>query len=183
MRWRVFLAGGAVLLMLVLQLRQPGAAYACLCQSPGPEAEFDSADAVFQGEVVAIERLNQYEANVTFDVSKGWKGSYKTMVIRQGSAGSCSYYGFVKGREYIVFASDDWSRNSPGALDTSVCGYTDEVSERMLAELKLLQPELQPLSEPSSFNPDDFIKVGLAVLGAGGITALLWRWRRARRPI
>jgi hypothetical protein len=183
MRWRMILAGGAVLLMLVLQLRQPGAAYACSCGNPSLEDEFDWADAVFQGEVVVIERLNQYEANVTFDVSKGWKGSYKTMIIRQGAAGSCSYYGFVKGREYIVFASDDWSRNSPGTLDASICGSTDEVSERMLAELKLLQPELQPLSEPGSFNPDNFIKVGFAVLVAGGITAFLWCWRRALRPI
>jgi hypothetical protein len=184
MRWRVILAGGAVLLMLVLQFRQPGAAYACLCQNPSIEAEFDRSDAVFQGEVIDIQWLSQYEVDVTFDVSKGWKGSYKTMVIRPGGIGSCSNYPFVNGREYIVFASDNFfGSGSDAALYPLPCGYTGEVSSEMQAELTLIQPELQPLTGPSPFNPDDFIQVWVALVGLGVITVIVWRWRRATRPI
>ena len=183
MKWRVILAGGAVLLMLVLQLRQPGAAYACLNQTPSIEASFDGADAVFQGQVVAIKEIDRHEADVTFDVSKGWKGSYKTMVIRRGGVGSCRDYPFVNGHEYIVFASrDSFGSGSDAPLYVSM-GYTGEVSPEMLAELALIQPELQPLTGPRPFNPGDFIQVWFALVGLGIIVTIVWPRRRRSRPI
>jgi hypothetical protein len=183
MRWRVILAGGAILLMLVLQLRQPGAAYACLCQSPSLEAEFDSADAVFQGEVVTIERLNDYQESITFKVSKAWKGSYQTMVVVQETyGGSCLYYRFVKGSEYIVFANKTSLLKNAPTLSVPTCGFTDLASAEMLAELRLIsrpQPTLAAAPPPDA----GAFPWGWLALGLGLSTAGIWRWRRARRPI
>jgi hypothetical protein len=183
MRWRMVLAGGAVLLMLVLQLRQPGAAYACLCQSPGLEAEFDSSDAVFLGEVIDIQPAGEHEQNVIFKVSKGWKGSYQTMVVRRSlQGGGCNNYAFDKGEEYIVFASSGWYGNSSTVLYVSTCGFTDLVSAEMLAELRLIsreQPTLAAGPPPGAGG----LPWGWLALAAGLAAAGIWRWRRASRPI
>ena len=183
MRWRVILAGGAFLLMLVLQLRQPGAAYACLCQSPGLEAEFDSSDVVFQGVVIDIQPAGEHEQNVIFKVSKGWKGSYQTMVVVQETyGGSCLYYRFVKGSEYIVFANQTRLRRNTLTLSVPTCGFTDLASAEMLAELRLIsrgQPTLAATPPPDAGG----LPWGWLALAAGLVAAGIWRWRRAARPI
>jgi len=178
MRWRVILAGGAVLLMLVLQFRQPGGAYACLCQSPAIEANFDAADVVFQGEVVAIEQLNEYEANVTFDVSIAWKGDLRTLVVRTSGPGSCTDYPFAMGNEWIVFAGA--GRASADVLKPLPCGFTGPASSRMRAALTLIQSEPQTLT---GMPPPGAFPWGWLALAAGLGAAGIWRWRRLTRPI
>jgi hypothetical protein len=183
MKWRVLRAGGAILLILVLQFRQPGAAYACLCQSPGLEAEFDSSDAVFQGVVIDIQPAGEHEQNVIFKVSKGWKGSYQTMVVRRSLyGGGCTDRVFVKNQEYIVFAGYGWFSSDPTALYTSICGFTDLASDRMLAELRLISRPQPTLAAGPPLDTGGW-PWGWLALGLGLAATGIWRWRRARRPI
>ena len=177
MKWRTMLAVGVVLLMLILQFRQPGAAYACSCGVPNIEDEFDGSDAVFQGEVIDIQAAGEYAENVTFKVSKNWKGSYQTMVIgRALRGGSCNAYPFVKGREYIVLARDNWFNRSDATLYAHDCGFTDLISDRRLAELRLIQPDLQPLTDGPP--PAAGLPWGWLALALGVVAALIWRWRQ-----
>ena len=106
---------------------------ACSCISPAPPKEsLEQSTAVFVGKVIDIDVLSgivvssahqnvTFEtSNVTFEVSKIWKGpDYKNLVLTMaGQIATCSI-SFEENEEYIVYAYDE-----KGILETSPCSRT-----------------------------------------------------------
>lgn len=106
--------------------------YACTCAPPDPpEAAFQKADAVFLGEVTAVE-LVQGESDflaqnkVTFQILKAFKGVQGTHaeVLTPRSNVSCGYP-FQKKEVFLIYAF----RESEKGLDTTLCSRTQLRSE------------------------------------------------------
>ena len=110
---------------------------ACLCREATEsvaEAAHNS-DAVFEGQVVALELLEVpgqregtfiWKVSVTLRVARSWKGIEKGLVkLRTGSGvGDCGY-DFRLQRAYLVFAKHD----EGGRLYTSSCSRTAQVDQ------------------------------------------------------
>ncbi len=118
-------------------------AHACSCPPPpGAVEQLQKADAVFSGEVVAVETVSvspletnvwgpslpfprQLEhALVTFDVDESWKGvSAEPVVVRNAyQPGSSCEGGFDKGERYLVHAHSNQDEDVPLSASTHVCG-------------------------------------------------------------
>ena len=118
--WRIAFVAGCL-------VASPGFAEACDCVGSGsPGKAFEQSSAVFAGEVVQEQKggsihlggaqfVDQPPA-YTFKVKKSWKGPMSDSVeIRSG--GRCAYYGFAKGKEFLVYAYG-------APLQASICGRT-----------------------------------------------------------
>lgn len=104
----------------------PTASMACKCVESTPEEAFKNHDAVFQGTVLQIEEKKRAEETVVvvlLEVSNTWKGVVNTQVLIETSVGSCMYSGFVKGKEYVIYANQ-----VEGTLYTSLCDPTTKVT-------------------------------------------------------
>ena len=111
------------LVVLGLVALLPDCASACSCvPPPPPERELDRSSAVFSGEVIDIEKGPQV-SNVTFRVSKVWKGPEReTLEVSTAREGTSCDYHFSEGQEYLVYA---WGRK----MEVGSCGRTKLLSE------------------------------------------------------
>lgn len=122
MFWRIFAALAVVALLTAVQ---PACVFACSCiQAPPPDEALASSTAVFAGQVTEIaapaDRGGSDPVVVTFAVSKGWKGAGQPTIVVNTSASSASCgFEFVKGQEYLVYASEN-----EGHLQTGLCSRT-----------------------------------------------------------
>ncbi|MGH9968907.1 MAG: hypothetical protein ACREBG_14060 [Pyrinomonadaceae bacterium] len=107
----------------------PGNSLACFVVAPDVPEAFESAQAVFIGEVVEITKPLTSEPDapvadrfyrVTFKVEYSWKGagfhefgvSKIVILSNQGMAGSCFSWGaFSEGRKYLVYAEETAEKN------------------------------------------------------------------------
>ena len=104
-------------------------AEACACGTVGPPcAEYWSAAAIFRGRVEAIASVAPSSGDpvggklVTFSVLEPLKGVDRLTRVEIRTAGSrraCGY-SFVRGREYLVYAT----RGAGGGLTTGICSRT-----------------------------------------------------------
>jgi hypothetical protein len=100
----------------VVVLFSPDCAYACSCaMPPGTQKEraeraLSSSEAVFSGEVAAIEKeaataSHPGTATATLRVSEVWKGPERaTLEVSTASQESACGFPFEEGREYLVYA-------------------------------------------------------------------------------
>ena len=133
--------GSFVLQLLVLAspLTSSSEAEACSCALPPSFAEaFRRSDAVFLGEVLAVESANPepYPPAVwaVFRVDRSWKGEppVTARVLTAAGGASCGFT-FVPGNRYLVYAFrgvDGWSGvdPDPDALWTTLCWRTHDYS-------------------------------------------------------
>ncbi len=119
-RWSTVLVVAAAFFLF-----NPTCAYACSCLPPGtPQEELGRSDAVFAGKVVALSgRVDAGAAesvDVTFEVSRVWKGAESRTVLLKtpGSSASCGF-NFEQGQEYVVYASQQ-----EGNLTAGLCSRT-----------------------------------------------------------
>jgi hypothetical protein len=137
--------GALLLTVLAVGLISPPSAAACDFEPPPPpETALDDAAAVFAGEVVTIEPVDddpgeQYLA-VTFEVDRAWKGvdSSPVVVETHQDEGVCGYP-FIIGDSYLVYAHSEgtplttslYHRTAPleqADEDLDVLGSGSEVS-------------------------------------------------------
>ncbi len=77
------------------------------------------SDAVFTGKVLSIEQKSSSSSEVTFDVTRYWKGDAgQYLRVMTFSDGQCSMpYPFVVDASYLVYAARDTQRDSLVTLD------------------------------------------------------------------
>lgn len=118
-----FVLAGAVCLLFLTDVSRPS--YACSCAQRSPEERFDSADAVFAGQVVDKNQIpNGY--NVVFNVYRYWKGlseNDKVVAVWTVSSSASCGYEFQEGEEYLAYAS-----NGGGSLEVGLCGGTQPLA-------------------------------------------------------
>ena len=114
----------------VVFLLHPQCAYACSCaMPPGIQDGLAESDAVFSGEVVAVDQGTATARSPGYDtatlrVSEVWKGSERgTLELRTPSQGAACGYHFEEGREYLVFAY-----TGKQGLEVDSCGATKLLS-------------------------------------------------------
>lgn len=122
MFWRMV---AALVVVAVMTAVQPACVFACSCIAPPPPDEaMANSTAVFAGQVTEIVAPADLGGSnpvvVTFAVSQGWKGAEQTTIVvsTTGSSASCGFE-FVKGQEYLVYATE-----SEGRLQTGLCSRT-----------------------------------------------------------
>lgn len=124
--WKMFAALVVVALMTAVQ---PACVFACSCvPPPPPEEALANSTAVFSGtvtEIIAPADLGGPDpVQVTFAVSNGWKGADQPtmMITTTGSSASCGFE-FVKGQDYLVYATEN-----EGRLQTGLCSRTAQLA-------------------------------------------------------
>ena len=111
-------------------LLPPQCAHACSCaMPPGSQDALADSDAVFSGEVVAVEQGTSTARSWGYDtatlrVFEVWKGSGQgTLEVRTPSQGTACGYHFEEGREYLVYAY-----TGKQGLEVDSCGATKPLS-------------------------------------------------------
>ena len=99
---------------------------ACSCAPPpAPKDALKSAQAVFLGKVIKIEKIGKRQfgaLTVTFEVSTNYKGvKTKQVEVRTSSSGASCGYGFAKGSSYLVYC---YSTDKGKTLSTGLCTRT-----------------------------------------------------------
>lgn len=113
----------------LLALAAAPPASACSCIQPGPpEVEMESSDAVFVGQVLAVEAAPQEGElksflvwnQVTFLLERVWKGlpEAETAVVRTAAESAACGYEFEVGETYLVYA---YAAEEGGELTTNLC--------------------------------------------------------------
>jgi hypothetical protein len=123
-------------------------AYACRCSEPPLNTLFSQADAVFSGQVVALDTFK-----LRVQVDKVWKGETRTditMLTGARDLGNGAYsstscdYGFSAGQKYLIFAS-----GTSDALITRQCSGTAPATE-----LVTRGPALDAIAAPRKVGVD-----------------------------
>lgn len=148
-----------LLLATSLLVLNANPASACSCIRSTPQQNFARASTVFSGRVIDIQpslfneqrSINERRANpkIRFEVSRVWKGKLErqSFVMTSGSSASCGY-AFQKGKEYLVYASEQDS-----TLQTGLCSGTKLLSEA--------QSDLAALGQGKTPNQKDSNKAQL----------------------
>lgn len=112
-----------------LLLLNTNTAHACSCLPTTPQQTYKNSKAVFAGQVINIVDLGNRNPQfsdssgtlkIIFEVSKIWKGKLEKqqVILTSDSSASCGY-SFEKGKEYLVYAS-----NQGNQLETGLCSGT-----------------------------------------------------------
>ena len=113
----------------------PGAAVACRClPPPAPKVALERATAVFAGKVTAVAEKGQ-QKQVTFEVSRSWKGiASDTVIVTTASHSATCGYNFEAQKEYLVYGSKG---ENAEFLSTNICTRTRPLAQAKddLAEL------------------------------------------------
>jgi len=102
-----------------------------------PADALDSASAVFQGRVIAIEQPDQLEINyaVRLVVETVWKGAaLAEIVVMSRQHDAICGYPFVLGQDYLVYAAEEREQ-----LAVGLCSGTRPTSKAQ-ADLNVLGP-------------------------------------------
>jgi hypothetical protein len=143
--------------------------------------EFERADAVFAGRVVEMTtdsvagaaELRGYIV-VTFDVSQVWQGDVdSTARVRTGSGGANCGYGFARGQDYLVYATQ-----VEADLVTSLCTLNKPLADAS-ADIAAFQsgPPRSPAWTIDPVSRGWLIVVAVSVALALGRRRIA-RWRR-----
>lgn len=176
---RVIFLMATVAALLVIN---PDRSFACVCVPSGPPAqELPRATAVFAGKVIKIEPSSASvwrgvdSVNVTFQVSKVWKGPLRrTLTVLTARWGIDCGYEFQSGQEYLVY-----SLGTEDQLVVWLCSRTRPLSTAS-EDLAVLGAGKTPTTEDSN-------EVGIEVHASSNIPGkretsqsfvyfVLWDW-------
>jgi hypothetical protein len=119
------------LLTLLGTLAWTPLAHACKCAAPdAPAAALQSAQAVFEGEVVAIDEHDS-DLLVSLRVPRAWKGidSAEQVRVRTRRESAACGYPFSLGETYLIYAEPAQPAQGDVALSVARCGRTRPISE------------------------------------------------------
>lgn len=162
------------MLALALLLLLPRAASACSCIGDVPLCQsFWQADAVFSGEVLSFEKINQKELFsrrvARIKVERAWRGTAEgTIEVLTGAGGGDCGFTFSRGKQYLVYAY----RAKNGALTTNVCSPTKLLS-RAAADLAYFKDAEKPSSGGRVYGLARFETKGSEMIPARGIVITL----------
>ncbi|MEL6591724.1 MAG: hypothetical protein AAFQ68_16650 [Bacteroidota bacterium] len=165
------LSGFIALLFVGIQL-----AFACECQTMGPQAKIDSADVVFDGTVIYV-NTNWMSGGMkyTFQVHQSWKRRTDTvMVINSGFATTDCGYTFEQGKRYLVLARKKFS------FKTDLCAGNTLIDEAQ-SYLDKLGPG-QPPQRSSLVSVMYWTLSGLTVLALSFMAFIVLRKRKPQKP-
>lgn len=166
-------------------------ASACSCAMPKPPEEaLRDATAVFSGRAVRIERpvfspSSLDPVSVAIGVDRWWKGPGTARVtVKTAREGASCGYGFIEGREYLVYAYGDGND-----LGVSACSRTKPLvsAGEDIAALGRGTPPLLPAGNTSvsdsplksPWAPGAAVAFSIGVLLAGAALGWFFRGRRA----
>ncbi len=125
------------IILLGMSIASPEPILACSCTcDPGTVLQrLDRANTVFLGKVINVVETsnvldlynNESKVDVTFKVSKTWKGSNYRILTLHNHSGCCGDYPFSQrdiNREYLIYAYSSNDRLSAG-----MCGSTRPLTE------------------------------------------------------
>ena len=152
----------------------PDCASACSCAMPqGSQKEraeraLSSSEAVFSGEVAAIERNQKGPFGgvdeVSFRVSEVWKGPKReSLELTTQSQGIACGYHFEEEQEYLVYA---YGKNN---LKVVLCSETKPLSKAG-ADLAVLGNGEKPKNGDDALNDTSGVVPARAVVGMAGLT-------------
>lgn len=105
--------------------------YACSCGTPDPKLSLNkqiqkslkSAEAVFSGKVIKIEKASTFAVKVTIKIENVWKGDLPEMttLITGLGSGDCGF-SFETERTYLIYANGNLKENF---LATGICSRTN----------------------------------------------------------
>jgi hypothetical protein len=168
------LASLVLTVMGIVVLYPPDCASACSCAlPPGTQKErveraLSSSEAVFSGEVAAIEKeaaTSRHPGTVTvaLRVSEEWKGPERgTLKVSTASQESACGFPFEKGREYLVYADGKHD------LEVDLCSGTKPLSEAG-ADLAVLGTGEKPKDGGDSLNDTSGVVPARAAVGLAGL--------------
>lgn len=199
-----------ILGLLSLAAVQPTPVYACSCAPSSIDEARQQADAIFLGNVIAVDRHIKASqgmrvrltrpfpfvaldrqwgrftgpSHVTFELNQAWKGAAQqrvTIEALEQNGVNCGY-SFEVGQPYLVYA-----RDTGATLEHILCGRTRTVQEAQ-ADVAALGPGfappagVAPAAEPALFSPALLVDaVGLALGMTVVLAAHIRRGHRAAR--
>jgi len=150
----------------------PRTVWACSCMLPPPPGEAaDQSDAVFVGEVTAMDlqaaSSGLQVVRVSFRVLGSLKGVDRTAVVYTNESSAACGYSFEEGDRYLVYAGQ-----SNGQLHTGLCSRTKRLAQAA-EDLKALNLQFEAEENPSCGGPSNtgmlqaalFTLVGFALVG------------------
>lgn len=117
--------------LLILLGTLPTPAFPCSCSPPSIPNAIERADAIFSGQVVSIDLMDEsfgwYGARVELRVFRGWKGrsGSRAVVFTEPSSAACGFP-FRVGERYLVFAR---RVGEDRRLGTGLCSRTARLGE------------------------------------------------------
>ncbi len=164
---------------LVLGALSPCSVFACSCviADEAPDAALRRAAAVFAGKAVVVDNfLSRWvgrPVQVTFEVSRVWKGAVgRHVVIKTGSGGSDCGVAFRRGEEYIVYAYDAQGDPLLGSgLAANSCGKTDHLADAR-EDLAVLGAGVAPILDNTEASTSLLLPIVAMVGGALALAAV-----------
>jgi len=128
---------------------------------------YRQSDAVFAGTVLDINSSPLDPVNVTFAVSRVWKGASTTMVaLTTSNSGASCGFSFQRGVEYLVYA-----KNYNDQLSTGLCSGTKLLSQA--------QNDVYWLDHPTAPTaPLNYFLIVLAISAVAVMSTSVWLIRR-----
>jgi hypothetical protein len=120
-------------ILAIATLTLPSAALTCSCEQPTAEKAFARSSAVFAGTVIDVDKQfwawlglsNSGGYEVTFQVTKRWKGSAATTeTVRTRLTGEACGFPFQMGGAYLVYVAPGPAED----LQTGMCSGTRDLA-------------------------------------------------------
>ena len=108
-----------------------------------PPGYVENADALFVGQVIEIESLEDYWEKITLKINRSYKGISDDLitVYINKNPGACYYLWFTEGKEYIVNANIEGNKMTVGR-----CSGTESLSkikDNLLEIEKIIKDQLK----------------------------------------
>tara|TARA_B100000315_G_C14562729_1_gene581344 strand:- start:1029 stop:1442 length:414 start_codon:yes stop_codon:yes gene_type:complete len=132
-----------ILLFSLLLIISAKLAFACSCAMLRPPGYVENADALFVGQVIEIESLEDYWEKITLKINRSYKGISDDLitVYINKNPGACYYLWFTEGKEYIVNANIEGNKMTVGR-----CSGTESLSkikDNLLEIEKIIKDQLK----------------------------------------
>lgn len=138
-----------LLLLAPLLLARPAPALACSCADQSIDDAFRDASAVFEGRVIALQRVDAEGDELpsvvaTLRVTRTWKGANReTVIVRTPATDGTCGFGFRQDQSFLVYATGELDAHGAG-LRTTLCSRSKRVEDAS-ADLTVLGAGVTPV--------------------------------------